>query len=55
MKTSQNVRKMTSVTQAERRRRHWLMAAATVEWSSFLHSTNYAKNFLALFFVDTVY
>jgi len=28
-----------TLTQADRRRRHWLMAA-TVEWSSFLHSTN---------------
>ena len=26
--------------QAERRQRHWLMAATTIEWSSFLHLTN---------------
>jgi len=25
---------------AQRRRRHWLMAATTIEWSSFLHPTN---------------
>ena len=29
-----------ALTQAERRRSHWLMAATTFEWSSFLHSTN---------------
>jgi len=43
MKTSQNVLKMSTVstdTSRERRRRHWLMAATTIEWSSFLHSTN---------------
>ena len=26
--------------QAERRQHHWLMAATTIEWSSFLHLTN---------------
>ena len=29
-----------ALTQAERRRRHWLMAATTIEWSSFIHLTN---------------
>jgi len=29
-----------ALTQAERRRRHWLMAATTIDWCSFLHSTN---------------
>ena len=43
LKTAQNVLK-TSTTSladtAERRRRHWLMDATTIEWSSFLQSTN---------------
>ena len=28
-----------ALTQAERRWRHWLMAATTIKWSGFLHST----------------
>ena len=29
-----------ALTQAERRRRHWPMAETTIEWFSFLHSTD---------------
>ena len=29
-----------ALTQAERRRRHWLMAATTIDWSSFLQVCN---------------
>ena len=29
-----------ATTRAERRRRHWLMTTTTIEWSSFLPSTN---------------
>ena len=41
MKTPQNVLEMSTVSPdtSKRRRRHWLMAATTIESSSFLHST----------------
>ena len=43
LKTAQNVLKTSTMSladTAERRRRHWLMDATTIEWSSFLQSTN---------------
>jgi len=45
METPQNLLKISTVSppdslQAERQRRHSLMTATTIEWSSFLRSTN---------------
>jgi len=41
MNPSQDVFKMCTVSHdtSVRRRRHWLMAATTIYWSSFLHLT----------------